>query len=79
MGRGHRKDDVRKKNLTKLQNLFSSPSGTGGGGESVMSVNVGGVTLPAMEPGRMREVVRSALLTFDLIHFNLVGLLQRLD
>ena len=44
-----------------------------------MSVNVGGVTLPAMEPGRMREVVRSALLSFDLIHFNLVGLLQRPD
>ncbi len=43
-----------------------------------MSVSVGGVALPAMEPGRLREVVHSALLTFDLIQFNLVGLLQRL-
>jgi hypothetical protein len=49
------------------------------GGESDVTVSVGGVALPAMEPGRMREVVRSALLTFDIIQFNLVGLLQRLD
>jgi hypothetical protein len=32
-----------------------------------------------MKPGRMRDVVRAALTTFDIIQFNLVSLLQRLD
>jgi hypothetical protein len=58
--------------VIKVLSSYSDPC-------SDMTVTVGGATLPAMEPGRMREVVRAALTTFDIIQFNLVSLLQRLD
>jgi hypothetical protein len=61
-----------KTKVLKVLSSHSDPS-------SDITVTVGGATLPAMEPGRMREVVCAALLTFDIIQFNLVSLLQRLD
>jgi len=51
----------------------------GGGGTTETSVTVGGRELPQLDPTKKRQVMRSALITFDMIQFNLVRLKSLLE
>ena len=44
-----------------------------------MSVQVGGQNLPSMDKEQMGKMVNSALTTLDIIQFNLVSLLNKLE
>ena len=57
--------------VAHYEQKLTEPMDTEEVGGPEFGVSVGGRQLPSMEPGKMREVIISALQTFNLIQFNL--------
>ena len=63
----------------ELNNMKSNKSSVPSGENPEMSISVGSKNLPTMNPEQKKQTIYSALTTLDVMQFNIVPLVNKLE